>query len=146
VGGSNFYHRRYLRPLSAVRRPPSAICHLPSAVCCPPLQLNLTFVIVARYCLTIPSPYPSNAIVHHLHLQSPSSISAVKWPMLIVGGVIVLLQSIADASIPIIFEFDAQCLCNLAHASAIAGHVVVIVIVIVVIVVVIVDFDSLLKA
>ena len=56
------------------------------------------------------------------------------------------MQSIADASIPIIFEFDAQCLCNLAHASAIAGHVVVIVIVIVivivVIVVVVVDFDS----
>jgi hypothetical protein len=48
--------------------------------------------------------------------------------------------------IPIIFEFDAQCLCNLAHASAIAGHVVVIVIVIVIIVVVVVDFDSLLKA
>jgi len=48
------------------------------------------------------------------------------------------LQSIADASITIIFEFDAQCLCNLAHASAIAGHLVVIVIVIVVIVIVVV--------
>jgi len=70
----DIYHHRY-------HRPPSAAHRLPPAVCRPLLQLILVLVVVARYCLNIPPQ--SNAIVHHLHLQTPSSISAVEQLTLI---------------------------------------------------------------
>ena len=39
------------------------------------------------------------------------------------GGIVVLLRSIADLSITKLSDFDARCLCNLAYACAIAGHI-----------------------
>ena len=48
------------------------------------------------------------------------------------------MQSIADALIPKISKFDTRCLCNLAYACAITGHIVNVVVVVVVVIVIIV--------